>query len=230
MKSKRLYRKPDFSDYVIHFTKGGAPISQSQHPSDGIVQKVSGMTAKDRLYSILSDRCISATRMPWTNCRAVCFTESTWQGLLFHSKQYSEYGIGFSKSFLFSLGGGPAVYLRPELLAQQKAHVGAGKSPFDSTVYAFITPFCPTYAPKGYIKTNWHHKPVDYSHEREWRVPADLRFSYSDVAFVIVGSYVDMAQAPQQFKDEIGRTNWIIMDIYEKVEELWPIHAMPLEQ
>ena len=219
--------RPDFSEFVVHFTKDAAPIT-SKTESDPSLQAIAGTSAADRLVAILTGCCLRATRMPWTNRPAVCFTECTWASLLDHAKRYSRFGIGFSKHFLFARGGGPAIYLTPGLLEHQKKHVGTGKTPFDDTLYAFMTPFCPPYAPKKYRDQFWNRvKTVDFTHEREWRVPHDLDFNLTDVAFVVVAKYEDMAKAPKALKDAIGRDKWLIMDNYERIERLWPVHKLP---
>ncbi len=95
-------------------------------------------------------------------------------------------------------------------------------------MFAFVTPFCPPYAPKQYKAKFWKRaKTVDFTHEREWRVPHDLDFNLTDVAFVIVAKYEDMAQAKTILKDTIGRENWLLMDNYERIEKLWPVHHLP---
>ena len=72
----------DFSEYVVHFTKAGDPYSAQQHPDE--VNAIAGTDARQRLVRILQMRRITATRMPWTNRPAVCFTECTWPSLLRH--------------------------------------------------------------------------------------------------------------------------------------------------
>ena len=220
--------RPDFSQFVVHFTKDAAPCAEVDGDDEQQILKIQGQTAQQRLFSIMHSRKIYATRMPWTNRPAICFTECTWGGLLYHSQQYSPFGIGFTKHYLFSRGGGPAIYLTPGLLEHQRAHVGEGNLPFDPSLYAFVTPFLPAYAPKAYKDKFWK-KPnaVDYTHEREWRVPHDLDFELKHAAFVIVSKYEDMAKAPKALKDEIGRDKWLIMENYRKVEELWPTHHVP---
>lgn len=118
--------------------------------------------------------------------------------------------------------------MTPGLLEHQKAHVGKGNLPFEPRLYAFMTPFMPPYAPKEYRDKFWQKaKSIDYSHEREWRVPHDLDFELEHVEFVIVASYSDMACAPKQLKDGIGRDRWLIMDNYARIEQLWPVHRLP---
>jgi hypothetical protein len=43
---------------------------------------------------------------------------------------------------------------------------------------------------------------------------------------VILDTYEDMARFPSDLKDAIGRNNFILMDVYKKIEELWPTHIM----
>lgn len=92
-------------------------------------------------------------------------------------------------------------------------------------LHTFVTPFWPAYrsAPlkdKKYLDG----QTVDYSHEREWRVPHDFAFKLSQVEFVILRTYKDMAAFPGELKDAIGRDKFLLMDIYRTVERLWPVH------
>lgn len=217
--------RPDFSKYVVHFTKDGPPFSAQANPAD--TADIAPLSAKERLFNLLMQRRIRATRMPWTNKQAVCFTECTWPSLLGHADRYSPYGIGFEKAFVFATGGGPAIYLPPHLLERQKAHVPEGHLPFHGDIYAFVTPFAPSYASAAYRDQYWNGKAnIDFSHEREWRVAHDLTFAYEKIRFVIVETYEDMAQAPKELKDNIGRDNWIIMSNYRMIEDLWPQHML----
>lgn len=219
--------KPDFSSYVVHFTKDGAACNKEVN-NDPIFKPFASMKAMQRLFSILEKRQIIATKMPWTNQPAVCFTECTWGSLLFHAKNYSKYGVGFHKDVLFGAGGGPAIYLSPGLMEHQKTYVGTAKYPFQKTLYSFVTPFVPAGASKTYKDKYWKGKKVvDYTHEREWRVPHDFGFAISNVAFVIVNKYEDIAKAPTPLKDDIGRDKWLLIANYNKIEELWPMHLIP---
>ncbi len=214
--------RPDFSQYVIHFTTSRKPCSAKVNDATERGKVIVGGTAYDRLVSILQGGEVWATPMPWTNKPAVCFTECTWASLLDHASRYSPFGIGFSKAFLFSREGGPAIYLRQDLFEAQVANRG-----FHDNVMAFITPFRPFYAPVAYRNRYYGtKKPVDYTHEREWRVPHDLAFRTTQVEFVIVDTYEDMAKFPKDIKDAIGRKKFIIMDEYRKVEQFWPTHRV----
>lgn len=218
--------RPDFSNYVVHFTKDSNPLSTQT--GDAELDRIRKMNASERLTSILKEGRIKATTMPWTNKHAVCFTECTWGSLLFHAQRYSRFGIGFHKAHLFASGGAPAIYLPPGLMEHQKSHTGGSTLPFDPRLYAFVTPFAPPYAPRKYLEDFWAgRKPVDYSHEREWRVPHDFVFKPNEVEFVIVDKYENLAQTAKELKDAVGRDKWLLMANYERVERIWPSHQVP---
>ncbi len=176
----------------------------------------------------LSIMCVYA----WGMCPSgAVFTERGEQcSLLDHTKQYSPYGVGFKKARLFAAGGGPAIYLRPHLHENQHDFKSEHKPEwrgFHPELYAFITPFCPAYAPKTYMEKHWAKKAfVDYSHEREWRVPHDFSFELSQVEFVIVPDYETVAKFPKSLKDAIGREKFIMLEVYSQIEKLWPAHLL----
>ncbi len=206
-------KRPDFSDYLAHFTTSRAPVSQS---AENPTAHVKGTTAYERLISILNSKEILASRLPWNNREAVGLTECPWGSLLDHAKRYSAYGIGFNKAFIFAAGGGPAYYVRADHYQEQY---------WDDRVHTFVTPFWPPYRPHK-LRANGilNDKDVDYSHEREWRVPHPLTFEYRHIEFVILDTYDDMAKFPKGLKDEIGRDKFLLMENYRQIERLWPVH------
>ena len=60
-------------------------------------------------------------------------------------------------------------------------------------------------------------------------MPHDLAFDYSQVEFVILNTYEDMAQFPKELKDEIGRDKFLLLDNYKMIEKLWPVHNLGLD-
>jgi len=205
--------RPDFSNYLVHFTLNGKPkIDISENPT----QKYSDMGALEKLINILTDNKIIASITPWTQRRAVCFTECPWTSLLEHTKTYSPYGIAFEKSFIFSRNGSPVYYVRADQFKKQK---------WDKDLYPFVTPFWPGYRP-AHLKESIDFGTCDFSHEREWRVPHDLPFEYDHISFIVLNTYEDMAGFPQQLKDNIGSEKFILMDNYRYIEKLWPVHIM----
>lgn len=208
--------RPDFSEYLAHFTKDAPPCSSTEFTA---IQKYMNMSAKERLISILYEKIIYDSIMPWTGAKAVCFTECPWSSLVSHTKVYSSYGIGFKKSFIYSRHGGPVFYMRPDHF---KAQTKSGT--FNKHVIPFITPFSPQYRPR-HMKGQYFST-VDYSHEREWRVPHDLPFEYDNIEFVILNNYRDMAEFPKELKDVIGRDKFILMENFERIEKMWPVHIL----
>lgn len=200
--------RPDLSNYLAHFT------------NDGKNEKGDTIPAFENLVSILKEKKIRASSMPWTNSLAVCFTECPWTSLIDHARRYSPYGVGFDKGRVFAAGGAPAYYVRCDFWETQGWRGDKMKD-------AFATPFWPAYTPPALKKKySPFDKTVDYSHEREWRIPHDFWFEYDQIAFVIVNSYQDMAAFPKDLKDHIGRVKFIMMDNYKKIEELWPTHLL----
>ncbi|MFQ2645988.1 abortive infection system antitoxin AbiGi family protein [Aeromonas caviae] len=204
--------RPDFSNYLGHFTTGRQPFSKAQNNP---TIEFKGVKPIDRLENILKTKKILASRLPWNNKDAVCLTECPWGSLLAHAKTYSPYGVGFTKEFVFSKSGGPAFYVRADVYDKQT---------WEDSVHRFVTPFWPSYRPadlKNYGRMR--DRDIDYSHEREWRVPCDLEFEYEDIAFVVLKDYRDMAKFPKSLKDNIGRHKFLLMENYQNIEKLWPL-------
>ena len=188
------------SNFVAHFTKG---------PGD---------TAFDNLVSILEQKRVKAGSLPWTHNPAVCFTECPWSSLLRHVRHYSPFGIGFTKPHVFAAGGGPAFYVRGDHWEKQQ---------WADHIKTFVTPFWPSYRPNTEkYQSQLGGKTIDYAHEREWRVPHDFTFQYGQIQFVILPDYEAMARFPKDLKDFIGRRKFILLDVYEHIEELWPTHVI----
>ncbi len=208
--------RPDFSNYLAHFTKDS---ELSSNDESNPVWSYKDMNAQEKLISILESKVIKASSMPWTNARAVCFTECPWSSLIAHTQKYSAYGIGFSKKIVYAKNGGPVYYMRPDHYDEQMQGNG-----FVKHVLPFITPFAPIYSPTKIKET--FSQTVDYSHEREWRVPHDFPFNYKDISFIILNDYDDMAKFPKELKDAIGRDKFILIENYKQIETLWPVHKL----
>jgi hypothetical protein len=205
--------RPDYSDFLAHFTTDRAPYAVED---DNPAAHVAGMNAQERLITILNGRKVIASKLPWKNGNAVCLTECPWGSLIDHARRYSPYGIGFHKAFIFGTGGGPVYYVRGDHYQNQN---------WDQNVHTFVTPFWPFYRPKK-LRTSeiLGNKNIDYSHEREWRVPHDLTFQYNHIKFVVLNTYEDMAKFPKELKDTIGREKFLLMENYKQIERIWPVH------
>ena len=133
-------------------------------------------------------------------------------------KNYSPFGIGFKKPRVFAAGGGLVYYVRADYWKTQGWQN-------DKLKDCFATPFWAEYVPST-LKQQYYpnNTEVDYSHEREWRIPHDFSFEHNQVEFVIVNTYQDMASFPKNLKDEIGIEKFLLMENYNKIEQLWPVH------
>lgn len=214
--------RPDFSDYLAHFTKSKAPDVDSAEEL-GIPDR-----AFDRLVKMLREGNILATSMRHSR-RAVALTECTWGSFPDHADHYSPYAIGFTKKHVYRSGGGPAFYMRPDLFAKQMQFRHPDHDDwrgFHSHVYAFITPFCPEYASDGEKQRHSDYVGMDFSYEREWRVPHDFKFDYRRVAFVVVKSQDDVERLLAETELAIDRNKFLVMDMYRRIEELWPTHKV----
>lgn len=208
--------RPDFSNFLAHFTSNRQPVGKKDI-NNPVKLKVKQI-AINRLISMLRDKKIVASTMPWTGSHAVCLTECPWSSLIDHTQQYSPYGIGFSKQFIFSRNGSPVFYVRADQFNKQSWH---------DHIKAFVTPFWPNYRPKS-LNSKVKFTTCDYTHEREWRVPHDLSFEYNQIEFIILDKYEDMAKFPSDLKDHIGREKFLLMDNYKMIEKLWPVHNLSI--
>lgn len=214
-----MTNRPDFSIYLAHFTKDSEFCVGQQGDHFASFQE---MNAKQRLVSILEQKKIFMSTMPWTNLPCVCFTECPWSSLLAHTKRYSSYGIGFTKKFIFNKHGAPALYMRANIFEKYRKHEEHRAE--EKEMWTFVTPFSPEYG-NEYTR-RLLKKVVDYTHEREWRVPEDLKFEYTDVEFIIVKTLDDFYSFPVELKKTLKTANVkvIVMDNYKLVETLWPVH------
>lgn len=195
-----MYKKPDSSKYLIHFTKNRQPDSEA---NTNPALDFKGKTAKERLLSILESKEILASRLTTGNdANACCFTECVWGSLLQHAHRYSSYGIGFTKEFIYNHKGNPVFYVEPDLFNIYKK---------DRTLLPYLA-----------LYDLVHKKHIDFTHEREWRIAETLKFSMKDVAFIILKSHLDIPDFHKHIKS-IGNNKVLFMDNYKLIEKLWPL-------
>lgn len=201
---------PDYSPLVVHFTKG-TPINRRDLLTEGDPLHAHQQTpAFERLKSIIQNRVIHGAPIPFVpnDPRAVCFTECVWEGLNALADRYSYYGIVFSKRLLFDQGGGPALYVRGDMLQ----NLGAGLPP---DMYPFIAPFDPEAKLKQGVRLDWLQ-------EREWRVPHSLKFADADIQYVLVNSIADASQLVQFIgAQHLPEKKVIPMEVHRQIKQAW---------
>lgn len=203
-------KTPDYSGLVVHFTKDRSIVRHDLIDEDHPLFPYKISSAKDKLINILQSKTIIASYMPHLphTTAAVCFTECVWKGLVEQTHQYSRYGVVFSKKLIFESGGGPALYVRGDSMNSIGGNV-------PSILEPFIAPFDPDAVMTPGV-------PLDWVHEREWRLPSTLTFEYSDIECVIVGSIQDATQIVHQIgAQNIPEEKFITMDVYITIEETW---------
>ena len=168
------------------------------------------VSARDRLENILKTQILYGSPMPWIdgNPQATCFTECVWQGLVRHTSQFSCYGLVFNKRTIFEKGGGPALYVRGD-------HMNSIASNLAVEQRVFVTPF----DPEGVMKPGVR---LDFLHEREWRLPGDFKFEYSELEYVIVDSIQDAHDIALAIGEQHVTQHQIIpMETYRVISRAW---------
>lgn len=155
---KRIVKRNDMVVRVTHLTKGQ-----------------SNDEAFERLWKILVDKKLNGGNGYVSGDRkVVCFQDIPLNALaenLMYEKalddkvRYSPFGIRFSKPFIYQKGGRPVIYENSKKM----------KLLLPSTEYWRIVDF----------NLDNRESCIDWSHEREWRVPDELVFDYKDVEVIV---------------------------------------------
>ena len=106
----RQVEHPDLSPLLTHFCSRGRPLGGEVPPD------VRGISAPDRLGSILWEQQLRAFVTYSGGDPAVCLTESTLAGLhfLIGKRGYQPWGLVFDRQSVYDAGGGPVWHARPE--------------------------------------------------------------------------------------------------------------------
>jgi hypothetical protein len=146
----RTVEHPDLSGLLTHFCDRAR-----WQPS--ITPEIRGMTAQQRLESILWEGLLRGFVTFSGGVPAVCFTEATLNGLAYLTSKpqpYQPWGLVFDRQAIFDAGGGPVYYARPE-------------------EYEFLRGICESGQVNNRLQT-WLVRlggTSDWLEEREWRVP-----------------------------------------------------------
>jgi len=200
----------DYSPLVVHFTKDRQMVQHEIIRDGDPLFPYKGAPARQRLVNILTERTIHASPMPWLPTRhdAVCFSECIWESLNQLADRYSRYGIVFSKRLIFDNGGGPALYIRGDVL-------GATGNQIPAQIQPFIEPFDPEATLRAGVRNDWLH-------EREWRLPNSLTFIDADIKYVIVDSILDATELVRQIGAlRLPESKIIPMEVYRNIKEAW---------
>ena len=167
---KRIAERNDVTGQLVHLTKAS--------DEDGIE-----VDALDVLIKILNDKCIegniSKSGFICGNRKAICFQDapvySLTQNIYCEQKmrmgenekkiRYMGYGLLFSKPYVYNKNGRPVIYDRAE---------DAKKYLPKEEWWRIVN-----------LDLSNHDNYIDWTHEREWRVPDVFKFELSEVAVVV---------------------------------------------
>jgi hypothetical protein len=200
----------DYSPLVVHFTTGRRMVRANLISEGTPLFAYRTSTALERLRNILSSRTIYASPMPFLphDMKAVCFSECIWEGLISLANQYSPYGIVFNKRLIFTKGGGPALYIRGDLLRNLGTNV-------PETIEPFVAPFDP-------YEVLRRGTPLDFLHEREWRLSTDLNFEYQDIQYILVQTIDDARAIVHSIgSNQLPEDKFLPIDVSRKIKEAW---------
>ena len=173
------------SNYLVHFAKrngaaNGVPATKSKKKDDSGYWNMLGIlgdaSLKPGRFGIGRELAPDIEQQ-----KVVCLSEippGEWLRLSKHRK--SQFGIGFSKSFISERGGGAIWYARKgsnyhkALKNLMKLGAGDPENPIWS-ITAMID------APGVYGRSSY-----EYEWEREWRHIGELKFEPNDVAFLFI--------------------------------------------
>ncbi|WP_125345775.1 hypothetical protein [Burkholderia cenocepacia] len=175
----------DMSNYLVHFAKGkgatkGGLVKINKTGDQGygtMLSILSGGTLKPGAPFGIGRKLAPDTERQMS----VCFSEippGEWSRL--SERRKSEFGIGFSKQFIATRGGGPIWYARKgsdQLMALQKL-MKAGADDPENPIWRITSMID---APGVYGFNSY-----EYEWEREWRHIGALSFECKDVAFLFI--------------------------------------------
>jgi hypothetical protein len=165
----------DWSPFLAHFTTWSAmsklrSVVKQQRDGREIAQLLEEADAAswETMQKILGSSALLA-RSPSQKDQlppCVCLSECTLPGLISHCERYGRFGLVFAKADVYKAGGRPCLYVAEEEYAALAA-IGRGKptSTAEGRLFALANVYVP---PRGANKVQ------DFTHEREWRLFADL--------------------------------------------------------
>ncbi|WP_144466397.1 DUF2971 domain-containing protein [Bacillus sp. FDAARGOS_235] len=170
--SKRIQYRTDLSGFVYHFTK---PIVNDKGERE--------LSAIKRLLKIIKERTLlgSSTKSGFItgNRKAICFQDAPIQGItqnIIHEQEYREelgaktryvgVGLAFEKLYIFDNGGRPVFYEQKDIAKQ-------------------ILPKEDWWRIVDFNLSN-RERIIDWTHEREWRLPEDeFKFDLSEAIIIL---------------------------------------------
>lgn len=168
----------DWSPYLVHFTNWTAMTSLRQMATRSASPETvhealeqADQTSYNVVECILASRKI-LTRSPGNGTLippCVCLSECNIPGLVSHSERFGRFGFVFTKESLFRKGARPCLYVDAKMYKVLKTNgTPAGASKVKREMFGLANVYRPPQRGR---------KIQDYTHEREWRVFAEVDFA-----------------------------------------------------
>jgi hypothetical protein len=163
-------RRADFSQALVHLTRERREYSSRDFPTPRLVREVPAFEVLKEILASGTIRGSGNEGYVKGNRSAVCFSEIPLSAMHQYAEpptkeraRYRFYGIALSKRAVFEAGGRPVIYL-PDTEAE----------------------WIP--ADEKWRHVRFEYGQVDFTHEREWRVPGDLDLTKVPGLYVLVWS------------------------------------------
>ncbi|MBC5745622.1 DUF2971 domain-containing protein [Lachnospiraceae bacterium MD308] len=162
---KRFKYRGDLSSRVIHLTKG--------NNSEEAFRRLINILEEKKIYGSTTKKGFICGSKP-----AVCLQETPltaiaenlqYEDMMRKEKdgkiRYLGFGVRFQKTFIYKKGGRPVIYDNTDLAEQYL---------LESEHWRIVK-----------LDLSNKYNLVDWTHEREWRVPNSLGFKYSDCEIIL---------------------------------------------
>jgi len=174
----------DWSPYAVHFTsfKAMTPVREAvgAGKTPGEIQQLleqADAQSLDIARAIIKTGGLRASSPAQEDeiPPCICLCECVIGGLISNAERYGRFGFVFEKTQLFPAGG-PCLYLNDEEYTEIVRAFKASKMPVHQRIFGRSNLLSPA---------GIGNKVQDFSHEREWRVFADIEFSKAPPKYVL---------------------------------------------
>ena len=152
--------RSDCSIYLSHF------VGRKEEDAGKCFERLIGILTAGKLESRPTGYFSVYDRIPAKSLvsKAVCFTEGRREALVEHAKRFSTFGLSLSKQWLHkNHQAAPAIYVHGALMKGVRDTIPDALVPYINLI---------------------EQGKCDFHFEREWRCPADVAFSLSDVKVI----------------------------------------------
>lgn len=167
---KRIARRTDFTSGLVHLTKSQT-IDNVRYSGLEILMKIldeqvlKGSTTKSGFISGSTPAVCFQDVPLFSLSENIYYEQYLKRKTEAENYRYMGFGLRFSKDFVFKNGGRPAIYDKTE----------------DAKKYLPVSEYWRIVNLDFSNENNY----IDWMHEREWRVPGDIKFTLSEVDVLI---------------------------------------------